>query len=207
MVLLECANTVLRAANPKLQQVNLVLNRRFDQRFERSCTLRCYCHGRGGLSHRQYFSGVRYAAIDHSTKTRYALRRNRTSFCLWYSTIIAASFGGSEAPQYALTDILKTYSQLAGWYAHRYNIYQEIIQLMRTSVTNEQRQAWMAQWRRAAVALEQVQRRELARMTDAEALAAAERVLTPGGDPYRDPQRLHTSGLVEQQRIFHRRRS
>ena len=79
--------------------------------------------------------------------------------------------------------------------------------LMSTSMTNEQHRAWMAQWRRAAVALEQVQRRELARMTDAEALAAAERVLTPVGDPYRDPQRLHTSGLVDQQRIFHRRSS
>jgi len=68
-----------------------------------------------------------------------------------------------------------------------------------------QQQQWMRQWRHAALALAEVRQRELAQMSDAAALAAVERVLTPGGA--RVPLRTHaSSGLVEQQRLFQRSR-
>lgn len=69
----------------------------------------------------------------------------------------------------------------------------------------EYQHAWMRQWRRAAIALPEVRRRELAQMSDAAALAAAERVLAPqmlAAPPRLDP----LSGLVEQQRFFQRSR-
>jgi hypothetical protein len=62
--------------------------------------------------------------------------------------------------------------------------------------------ALIAQWRRAGPSLEQVRREELRRLTDADALAAAEELL--------DLVRLlpspaaEGSGLVEQQRVFAR---
>jgi len=67
------------------------------------------------------------------------------------------------------------------------------------------RHEWMRQWRRAAVALAEVRQRELAQMTDATALAAAERVLA---SPMMraPPQSNASSGLVEQQRLFQRSR-
>jgi hypothetical protein len=69
-----------------------------------------------------------------------------------------------------------------------------------------QQEQWMQQWRRAAVALAEVRRRALAQMSEADALVAANRVLAAGGPSTirRPPTR---SGLVEQQRLFHRRRS
>lgn len=67
------------------------------------------------------------------------------------------------------------------------------------------RHEWMRQWRRAAVALAEVRQRELAQMTDATALAAAERVLASW--VMRVPPQINaTSGLVEQQRLFQRSR-
>jgi hypothetical protein len=68
-----------------------------------------------------------------------------------------------------------------------------------------QQEQWMQQWRRAAVALAEVRRRALAQMSEAEALVTANRVLAAGGAPtLRRP--ATSSGLVEQQRILHRRR-
>lgn len=69
-------------------------------------------------------------------------------------------------------------------------------------MTPEQQQQWMAQWRLAAVELERINRAELARMTDAEALRAANRILAQIDTAYRSPSRRVTSGLVEQQRYF-----
>lgn len=69
-------------------------------------------------------------------------------------------------------------------------------------MTPEHEQQWMQQWRRAAVALEQVRRAELARMTDEEALQATHRLLVLVGRAYCDPHRFTSSGLVEQQRWF-----
>lgn len=63
--------------------------------------------------------------------------------------------------------------------------------------------AVVAQWRRAAPALAEVRREELRRLTDEEAVAAAEVLL----DLVRHlPSRQGVSGLVEQQRIFARAR-
>jgi hypothetical protein len=69
-------------------------------------------------------------------------------------------------------------------------------------MTSEQYQQWMQSWRRAAIALEEVKREELARMTEAEALRATDRVLALVGTTYHDPRRMTSSGLVEQQRLF-----
>jgi len=44
--------------------------------------------------------------------------------------------------------------------------------------TDEQRRAWMAQWRGAAVALTDQRARELGELTDAEALAASDALLS-----------------------------
>jgi hypothetical protein len=64
---------------------------------------------------------------------------------------------------------------------------------------------WMRQWRRAAIALAEVRQWGLAQMSDAAALAAAERVLAPlvVSEP---PRSALSSGLVEQQRLFRRGR-
>ncbi|NNJ11759.1 hypothetical protein EKD04_015595 [Chloroflexales bacterium ZM16-3] len=68
-----------------------------------------------------------------------------------------------------------------------------------------QQQQWMRHWLHAALALAEVRQQELAQMSDVAALAAVERVLTPG--VARDPLRTHaSSGLVEQQRLFQRSR-
>ena len=69
-------------------------------------------------------------------------------------------------------------------------------------MTEAQQRQWLAQWRGATYALAQIQREELARMTDVQALMAMRRVLTPMGSPYRDPALRTMSGLVEQQRLF-----
>ncbi len=66
----------------------------------------------------------------------------------------------------------------------------------------EHRHAWMRQWHHAAVALAEVRRRELAQMNDADALAAAERILNLWSIATTQPARV--SGLVEQQRLFQR---
>jgi len=68
-----------------------------------------------------------------------------------------------------------------------------------------QQQVWMQQWRRAAVALAEVRRRTLATMDAAEALRAAEQILGAGA-PTSGQQPARSSGLVEQQRLFHHKR-
>lgn len=74
-------------------------------------------------------------------------------------------------------------------------------------MTPEQYQQWMQQWRHASVALEQVKREELARMTEAEALEAANDLLELSAQSYHDPRYETYSGLIEQQRILHKRRT
>lgn len=65
--------------------------------------------------------------------------------------------------------------------------------------------AWMGQWKGAGPALAEVRRREVRDLSDAEALAATEELLSLAGcSPY-PPERLVSSGLVAQQALFHRR--
>jgi len=63
--------------------------------------------------------------------------------------------------------------------------------------------AWMNQWRSAAVALAEQRRRELAALTPEEALEASEDLLSLELDVELRPSRWSSSGLVEQQALFH----
>jgi hypothetical protein len=63
----------------------------------------------------------------------------------------------------------------------------------------------MEQWRRAAAALEDQRKRELEALTDKEALAASDALLSLAVTLPIDVRRLTDSGLVRQQALFHRR--
>lgn len=65
----------------------------------------------------------------------------------------------------------------------------------------------MAQWRSAERDLAQLRRRDLAALTDDQALAESEILLALAAATPVPPERLRTSGLVAQQAIFHRRRA
>lgn len=65
---------------------------------------------------------------------------------------------------------------------------------------------WMEQWRSAARALEDQRKEELRTMSDAEALAASDALLSLALIVPLNPDRLGDSGLVRQQEIFHGRR-
>jgi hypothetical protein len=67
-------------------------------------------------------------------------------------------------------------------------------------------QAWMAQWRGAAVALADQRVRELRALTDEDARAAIVALLDLGASLPISPEREKTSGLVIQQALFHRKR-
>lgn len=69
-------------------------------------------------------------------------------------------------------------------------------------MTDREKQAWRVKYDLASDALARVQARELASMTDAEALRRIE-ALRAFGPVWRE--RPDWSGLVEQQAIFHRR--
>ena len=73
------------------------------------------------------------------------------------------------------------------------------------SATPLERQ-WMAQWRRAAVALARVRADELSHLPEAAALAASETLLAIGANMPLPVERISWSGLVEFQRILHGRR-
>ena len=60
---------------------------------------------------------------------------------------------------------------------------------------------WLAQWKSAAVELEKVRLAELRKLSDAEALAASEALLSMPMGPLPEERRTW-SGLVEQQRLF-----
>jgi len=64
---------------------------------------------------------------------------------------------------------------------------------------------WVEQWKRAAVALAEQRRRELSELTEEQALAASEALLSIAPLARLHPSRRTTSGLVEQQALFHRR--
>ena len=73
------------------------------------------------------------------------------------------------------------------------------------SMDRASQQAWMMQWRRAAVALEEQRKRELQTLTDQDALAASDALLSLALAVPLDPRRRTSSGLVRQQALFHRR--
>jgi hypothetical protein len=64
---------------------------------------------------------------------------------------------------------------------------------------------WAEQWKAAAEALADQRRHRLRRMSEAEALAAAENLLSLVDAVALDPARRTSSGLVEQQAILHGR--
>lgn len=64
----------------------------------------------------------------------------------------------------------------------------------------------MAQWRRAAIELEQQRRQELRALSPGDALAASDSLLSLALVLPLDPARLTDSGLVRQQALFHRPR-
>ncbi len=64
---------------------------------------------------------------------------------------------------------------------------------------------WAEQWREAAKALEEQRRRELRSLTAARALAASDALLGLASPAQASPGRRTHSGLVEQQRLLHRR--
>ena len=72
---------------------------------------------------------------------------------------------------------------------------------MKLATTPEEQSRWMAQWREAALALDEVRRRELSNLTDEQARRDINIVLeVPGG--WRNPYR--PCGLIEQQALFQR---
>jgi uncharacterized protein YfeS len=62
--------------------------------------------------------------------------------------------------------------------------------------------AWAAQWRAADDALAEVSRRELASLSDEQALLASDALLALADPSALGEERLTRSGLVEQQRLF-----
>lgn len=64
---------------------------------------------------------------------------------------------------------------------------------------------WMSQWRRAAAALERQRKEELRALSEREGLAASEALLSLFPLLPLDPDRITSSGLVQQQALFHRR--
>jgi hypothetical protein len=73
-------------------------------------------------------------------------------------------------------------------------------------MASEMELRWMEQWRRAAVALEEQRRAELQAMSDQDALAASEALLSMAQVIPLKSERITDSGLVQQQALFHRRR-
>lgn len=71
--------------------------------------------------------------------------------------------------------------------------------------THQQRE-WLQQWRRAAVALEEVRADELAHLGAADALAASEALLALGASTPLPPDRVQWSGLIDLQRRLHGKR-
>jgi hypothetical protein len=66
-------------------------------------------------------------------------------------------------------------------------------------------QAWVARWREAGPALAEQRARELREMTEAQALAAIDALLSLALVVALPASRLGDSGLVRQQALFHRR--
>jgi 2-hydroxychromene-2-carboxylate isomerase len=71
-------------------------------------------------------------------------------------------------------------------------------------IAAEQRR-WIVKWQEARAALRAQRAAELAAMSDEQALAAAETLLTVADAAGLPPVQRTTSGLVQQQALFHRK--
>jgi hypothetical protein len=69
-------------------------------------------------------------------------------------------------------------------------------------MTPAEQRAWLSQWKSARVALERVETLELRSLTAASALAASDALLSLARPEDVEPERIASSGLVEQQRLF-----
>lgn len=72
------------------------------------------------------------------------------------------------------------------------------------TISTEDQRRWLQQWRAAASALAEQKADELASLTEFEARKATLDLLALAEMAPLPSERLHNSGLVEQQRIFHR---
>jgi len=70
---------------------------------------------------------------------------------------------------------------------------------MKLATTPEEMRQWMAQWREAAIYMDEVKREELANMTDEEGWRAIESIQSIR-DGWRNPEAV--CGLIEQQALF-----
>ena len=73
-------------------------------------------------------------------------------------------------------------------------------------MSDDQREAWMSQWRSAAIELEKVRVQELRGLSEQGSADLFNRCAIPEGDYWITPERAQSSGLVEQQRLFMRSR-
>ena len=71
------------------------------------------------------------------------------------------------------------------------------------SLSPQEQQEWLRQWRAATAALKEQKAAELRAMTDNEARALSEALLSLADTSFLPPWRKTRSGLVEQQRLFH----
>ena len=69
-------------------------------------------------------------------------------------------------------------------------------------LTQAEKKRWMRQWKSAALALQQVKRRELAAMTDDDVRKAISWLLADTTTQYKNPRYQTYSGLIDQQRYF-----
>lgn len=73
-------------------------------------------------------------------------------------------------------------------------------------MSDEQRKAWMSQWRSAAVELEKMRVMELRELSEQDSADLFNRCDIPQCDYWISPERSQASGLVEQQKFFMRSR-
>ncbi len=73
---------------------------------------------------------------------------------------------------------------------------------MHLATSPDDQQRWLAAYSGAARALAEQKAVELRELTTVQALRDTDLLLQAAAEAYLAPERLHTSGLVEQQRLF-----
>jgi hypothetical protein len=74
------------------------------------------------------------------------------------------------------------------------------------AVDLQTQKAWARTWQETGKALDTIRRAELRALTPEKALRATDNLLSLGAETPLSAERRHTSGLVEQQRLFSRLR-